>query len=151
MAEDRSGTAKDRRRWSVTWTSAAPTVGGEIMADRQTLTLTYSYQIIELNSSPASRLTSLTMINVQAAEAAEWIMLNEVSNVLAAHAPGVVLAPYNPGWKEHRRFILMTLRNFGLGKQSMEQKILGQTHRIIKMMEQTDGIIQPSPINLHKP
>lgn len=37
----------------------------------------------------------------------------EVSNVLAAHPPLAVLVPYSPGWKEHRRFVLSTLRNIG--------------------------------------
>lgn len=66
-------------------------------------------------------------------------MLNEVPNLLAAHAPGVVLSPYNSGWREHRRFVLMTLRNFGLGKQSMEHRILGETHRVMELLEQSNG------------
>lgn len=57
-----------------------------------------------------------------------------------ANAPGVVLADYNPGWREHRRFGLMTLRNFGLGKQSMEHRILRETDHIIKLLEQADGM-----------
>ncbi|XP_078024362.1 cytochrome P450 2D15-like [Epinephelus lanceolatus] len=59
--------------------------------------------------------------------------------VVKANAPGVVLADYNPAWKQQRRFGLMTLRNLGLGKHSMEQRILGEIHRITKILEQSVG------------
>ncbi|XP_037622533.1 cytochrome P450 2D15-like [Sebastes umbrosus] len=68
----------------------------------------------------------------------QGMMVNHAVQV-KAHAPGVILADYNPGWREHRRFGLMTLRNLGLGKQSMEQRILGELHRIITQFEQSAG------------
>ncbi|XP_065147824.1 cytochrome P450 2F2-like isoform X2 [Paramisgurnus dabryanus] len=52
---------------------------------------------------------------------------------------GVVLADYGPDWKEHRRFALMTLRNFGLGKQTMEERILGEISFIVDKLDKAVG------------
>ncbi|XP_073687965.1 cytochrome P450 2F2-like [Garra rufa] len=52
---------------------------------------------------------------------------------------GVILADYGPHWKDHRRFALMTLRNFGLGKQSMEEKILGEVSHLVADLDKNAG------------
>ena len=49
------------------------------------------------------------------------------------------MADYGPSWREHRRFALMTLRNFGLGKQSMEERILGETEYVSALLEESVG------------
>ncbi|XP_073724773.1 cytochrome P450 2D3-like [Misgurnus anguillicaudatus] len=61
-------------------------------------------------------------------------MINHISE-----NKGVVLADYGPTWKEHRRFALMTLRNFGLGKQTMEERILGEISHIVACLEKNAG------------
>ncbi|MED6255327.1 hypothetical protein ATANTOWER_007912, partial [Ataeniobius toweri] len=48
---------------------------------------------------------------------------------------GVIMADYGPMWREHRRFALMTLRDFGLGKKSMEDRILEEIQHTIKTLE----------------
>ncbi|XP_053362027.1 cytochrome P450 2F2-like isoform X1 [Clarias gariepinus] len=52
---------------------------------------------------------------------------------------GVIMADYGTQWKEHRRFALMTLRNFGMGKQSMENRILGEIEKLVTKLEEFDG------------
>uniref|UniRef100_A0A3B3XJQ9 Cytochrome P450 n=1 Tax=Poecilia mexicana TaxID=48701 RepID=A0A3B3XJQ9_9TELE len=52
---------------------------------------------------------------------------------------GVILADYGPSWREHRRFALMTLRNFGLGKKSMEDRIHDEIQHTIKTLEGSIG------------
>ncbi|XP_074533553.1 cytochrome P450 2J6-like [Halichoeres trimaculatus] len=52
---------------------------------------------------------------------------------------GVILADYGPSWREHRRFALMTLRNFGMGKNSMEDRIHGEIKYIMGTLEKNDG------------
>ncbi|XP_012718401.2 cytochrome P450 2B4 [Fundulus heteroclitus] len=52
---------------------------------------------------------------------------------------GVILADYGLRWKEHRRFALITLRNFGLGKKSMEDRINDEIQYTIKTLEQSTG------------
>ncbi|KAM8945946.1 cytochrome P450 2J4-like [Pelodytes ibericus] len=45
---------------------------------------------------------------------------------------GLVIAPYGPTWKDNRRFTLSTLRRFGMGKDSMEERICGESAYIIQ-------------------
>lgn len=51
----------------------------------------------------------------------------------------MVLADYGASWRDHRRFALMTMRNFGLGKQSMEQRILGEIQYTMETLEKSVG------------
>lgn len=60
---------------------------------------------------------------------------------------GIALADYGPCWKEHRRFALMTLRNFGLGKDTMEQRILGEIQYTVETLDKSVGA---SCVDLHR-
>uniref|UniRef100_A0AAR2JI90 Cytochrome P450, family 2, subfamily X, polypeptide 9 n=1 Tax=Pygocentrus nattereri TaxID=42514 RepID=A0AAR2JI90_PYGNA len=63
-------------------------------------------------------------------------------NILMSHLTqgnGVVFLDYGPAWKEHRRFALTTLRNFGMGKRSMEDRILGETEHIVACLDKSAG------------
>lgn len=49
------------------------------------------------------------------------------------------MADYGSVWRDHRRFALMTLRNFGLGKKSMEERIHEEVECTIETLEKNIG------------
>uniref|UniRef100_A0A3P8TWM4 Cytochrome P450, family 2, subfamily X, polypeptide 9 n=1 Tax=Amphiprion percula TaxID=161767 RepID=A0A3P8TWM4_AMPPE len=62
---------------------------------------------------------------------------------------GVILADYGPRWREHRRFALTTLRNFGLGKKSMEEKIHEEIQYIVKKLDKSIGKTMSPQVMFH--
>ncbi|XP_072515668.1 cytochrome P450 2D15-like [Salminus brasiliensis] len=72
----------------------------------------------------------------------QGLMLNHVTE-----NKGLIMANYGPVWKEHRRFALTTMKNFGLGKQSMEERILEETLNICQHLESSSGkLLDPQPL-----
>lgn len=45
---------------------------------------------------------------------------------------------------------MMTLRNFGLGKDSMEERIHGEIQYVIKTLEKSIGVSSVGPNSLNK-
>ncbi|KAJ8336617.1 hypothetical protein SKAU_G00378370 [Synaphobranchus kaupii] len=77
---------------------------------------------------------ALVTQSVEFAGRPQDLMVNHISG-----SKGVILADYGPSWRKHRRFALMSLRNFGLGTRSMEERILGETLYISLCLERSVG------------
>uniref|UniRef100_A0A3P8PQI3 Cytochrome P450, family 2, subfamily X, polypeptide 9 n=1 Tax=Astatotilapia calliptera TaxID=8154 RepID=A0A3P8PQI3_ASTCA len=52
-------------------------------------------------------------------------------------------------WREHRRFALMTLRNFGLGKNSMEDRIHEEIKHLVSTLEESVGKTMSPRVMFH--
>lgn len=53
--------------------------------------------------------------------------------------PGVILARYGHAWREQRRFSVSTLRDFGLGKKSLEQWVTEEAACLCAAFEDQAG------------
>ncbi|KFZ60310.1 Cytochrome P450 2D17, partial [Antrostomus carolinensis] len=58
--------------------------------------------------------------------------------------PGIILARYGHSWKELRKFTLSTLRNFGMGKKSLEERVTEEAGFLCSAINSQEG----RPFNL---
>ncbi|XP_078677535.1 cytochrome P450 2J2-like [Branchiostoma floridae x Branchiostoma belcheri] len=67
-------------------------------------------------------------------------------NKISDGGKGVIFAPYGPFWKEQRKFTLMSLRDFGFGKRSIEGKIIEESQALQSEIAKFDG----QPFSTHR-
>ncbi|KAI1238488.1 Cytochrome P450 2U1, partial [Lamprotornis superbus] len=67
--------------------------------------------------------------------------------LMITHHKGVIFAPYGPVWKQQRKFSLSTLRHFGVGRHSLEPKIIEELNFIKEeMLKHGKDSFNPFPI-----
>ncbi|XP_038835040.1 vitamin D(3) 25-hydroxylase-like isoform X2 [Salvelinus namaycush] len=94
-----------------------------------------------IGSRPAVVLNGLEVVReALVTRAAEYA--GRPTHMMVSHlfkGKGIVMANYGSSWRDHRRFALTTLRNFGLGKRSMEERILEEVSHICTELESSAG------------
>lgn len=58
---------------------------------------------------------------------------------------GIIFRKYDTPWRESRRFTLQALRDFGVGKSSLEDKITGEINAVGSKFDSLKG--EPTSVN----
>ncbi|NXY20437.1 CP2DH protein, partial [Atrichornis clamosus] len=65
---------------------------------------------------------------------------NQISDISwSSTIPGIIIARYGHVWKEIRRFTLSTLRNFGMGKKSLEDRVVEEAGFLCSAVKSEEG------------
>ncbi|XP_042323879.1 cytochrome P450 2D14-like [Sceloporus undulatus] len=54
--------------------------------------------------------------------------------------PGLIMAKYSHAWKEQKRFAITTLRDFGMGKESLEQLVIKEAEHLCSEFSSQEGL-----------
>ncbi|XP_069593149.1 uncharacterized protein [Ranitomeya imitator] len=68
----------------------------------------------------------------------------------AGDTKGIVLAQYGRSWKEQRRFTISTLRNFGMGKKSLEERVTEEAQALCSAFKSQKANLVARKIQLEK-
>ncbi|XP_043937196.1 cytochrome P450 2F2-like isoform X2 [Protopterus annectens] len=102
---------------------------------------------IYLGSNPSVLLHGFETVKealVNQAEAFAHRTKHPAMNIIC-NRKGLIMVPSGQHWKEHRRFCLMVLRNFGMGKKTMDVRIKEEITYFVRALEdQGDTPFDPS-------
>ncbi|XP_077195438.1 cytochrome P450 2D14-like [Paroedura picta] len=57
----------------------------------------------------------------------------------AKHCEGILMAKYGSGWKEQRKFCISTLKNFGMGKKTLEERVAEEAEFLCSEFKSKEG------------